>query len=143
MSYMSAPLSIRFDESLLDRLRRRAKSVPGSTPSGLAQMLIDEGLRMAEHPGVAFRDGPSGRRASIASGPDIWEIIKYLKEIDERGPAALSAAAADMSLALSQVQLAVDYYLTFPNEINDEIAAADEASRAAEQGWRTRQRLLA
>ena len=60
---MSAPLSIRFDTKLLERLRRRSQATPGSTPSGLAQRLVDEGLRMAEHPGIVFKDGPSGRRA--------------------------------------------------------------------------------
>ena len=65
---MSAPLSIRFDDSLLARLRRRAQSLAGSSTSALAQRLIDEGLRMADHPGVIFKDGPSGRRAALAEG---------------------------------------------------------------------------
>lgn len=68
---MSAPLSIRFDAALLDRLRRRAARFPGATPSGLAQRLVDEGLRQAEFPGVVFKDGPSGRRAAPALGPDV------------------------------------------------------------------------
>ena len=63
MHYMSAPLSIRFDPKILERLRRRARAVPGATPSGLAERLVDEGLRMAEHPGIVFKNGPSGRRA--------------------------------------------------------------------------------
>jgi hypothetical protein len=33
---MSAPLSIRFDDSLLDRLRRRARSMTGASTSALA-----------------------------------------------------------------------------------------------------------
>src|SRR5262245_15755051 len=66
LRYVSTPLSIRFDPGLLERLRRRAQSSPGATPSGLAQRLVDEGLRMADHPGVVFKDGPSGRRAALA-----------------------------------------------------------------------------
>jgi hypothetical protein len=31
--------------------------------------------------------------AALAYGPDIWEIVKFLREVDERGPAALDAAA--------------------------------------------------
>src|ERR1700682_6187484 len=85
MRYMSAPLSIRFDAAILDRLRRRARSLPGATPSGLAQRLVDEGLRMAEHPGVIFKDGPTGRRAALVLGPDIWEVIKAVREVEERG----------------------------------------------------------
>jgi len=86
---MSTPVSIRFDAALLARLRRRAAATGGSTASALAQRLIDEGLRMADHPGVVFKDGPSGRRAAVACGPDIWEVVKFLREVDERGPAAL------------------------------------------------------
>jgi hypothetical protein len=87
---MTTPLSIRFDDRLLARLRRRANATSGTT-SAMAQRLIDEGLRMADHPGVIFKDGPSGRRAALAYGPDVWEIVKFLREIDERGPAALDA----------------------------------------------------
>ncbi len=42
--------------------------------------------RMADHPGVIFKDGPTGRRSALAYGPDVWEVIKFLREIDERGP---------------------------------------------------------
>src|SRR5882757_1718092 len=101
MYYMTTPLSIRFDAALLARLRRRAGATAGSTTSALAQRLIDEGLRMADHPGVIFKDGPSGRRAALAYGPDIWEIIKFLREVDERGPAALDAAAEVFSPAIA------------------------------------------
>ena len=32
----------------------------GEATSGLVVRLVDEGIRMAEHPGVVFRDGPTG-----------------------------------------------------------------------------------
>ena len=62
MRYMATPLPIRFDPALLERLRRRAQFSPGATPSGLAQRLVDEGLRMADHPGLTFKDGPRDSR---------------------------------------------------------------------------------
>ncbi|MDQ3600772.1 MAG: hypothetical protein M3408_05910, partial [Actinomycetota bacterium] len=65
---MPNPLSIRFDRNVLERLRRQAASSPGATPSGLVQRLVDEGLRMAEHPGVVFKDGPGGRRPGLKVG---------------------------------------------------------------------------
>jgi hypothetical protein len=140
---MSAPLSIRFDDSLLARLRRRAQSVAGSSTSAIAQRLIDEGLRMADHPGITFKDGPSGRRAALALGPDIWEIIKYLREIDDRGPAALDAAAEAFAADPGRIATAVSYYGDYPDDIDAEITAADEASLRAEQAWRVRQQLIA
>jgi len=57
---------------LLARLRQRANAMTGASVAGLAQRLIDEGLRMADHPGVIFKDGPSGRRAALAYGPDVY-----------------------------------------------------------------------
>jgi hypothetical protein len=140
---MSAPLSIRFDDSLLARLRRRAQSVAGSSTSAIAQRLIDEGLRMADHPGIIFKDGPSGRRAALALGPDICEIIKYLREIDDRGPAALDAAAEAFAADPGRIATAVSYYGDYPDDIDAEITAADEASLRAEQAWRVRQQLIA
>ena len=139
---MTTPLSIRFDAALLARLRRRVSATTGSTTSALAQRLIDEGLRMADHPGVIFKDGPSGRRAALAYGPDIWEIVKFLQEIDERGPAALEAAAEILALDVSRITTAVSYYADYPDEIDDEIQAADDASARAEDAWRVQRRLL-
>jgi hypothetical protein len=140
---MSAPISIRFDERLLARLRRRAQATPGATPSGLAQRLVDEGLRMAEYPGIVFKEGPSGRRAALALGPDVWEVIKFLREIDERGAEAVAAAAEMLRLTDAQVRIAMHYYSAYPDEIDEEIAQADEESQAAEAAWRAEQRLLA
>lgn len=143
MHYMTTPLSIRFDPSVLDRLRRRAQATPGATPSGLTQQLVDEGLRMAEHPGIVFKDGPSGRRAAVAFGPDVWEVVKVLREIDERGPTAVVAAAEVLALAEAKIRTAMHYYSAYPEEIDAEISQADAESEAAEAAWQTEQRLLA
>jgi hypothetical protein len=140
---VTTPISIRFDPALLARLRRRAGALAGASTSGLAQRLIDEGLRTADHPGVTFKDGPSGRRAALAWGPDIWEIIKFLREVDERGPAALDAAAEVFAIDASRIATAVSYYGNYQDEINAEIADADDASARAEQAWRVQRQLIA
>jgi hypothetical protein len=115
----------------------------GSTTSALAQQLIDEGLRMADHPGVIFKDGPSGRRAALAYGPDVWEIVKFLREVDERGPAALEAAAEVFALDASRIATAVSYYSDYQDEIDAEVSNADEASVRAEEAWRVQRGLIA
>jgi ABC-type ATPase involved in cell division len=140
---MTKPTSIRFDEVLLARLRRRAQAAPGASTSALAQRLVDEGLRMADHPGILFKDGPTGRRAALAYGPDVWEIIKVLREVDERGPTAIAAAADILALDVSRITLVVAYYSDYRDEVDAEIAAADEASERAERAWRVQQRLIA
>jgi len=140
---VTTPLSIRFTPSLLARLRQRANAMPGASAAGLAQRLIDEGLRMADHPGVIFKDGPSGRRAALAYGPDVWEVIKFLREVDERGPAAIDAAAEVFAVDTSRVNTAISYYGDYSDEIDAEIAEADEASARAEAAWRVQQQLIA
>lgn len=139
---MAAPLSIRFDPEVLARLRSRAASVPGATPSGLAQRLVDEGLRMAEHPGITFRDGPAGRRASLVGGPDVWELIRFLQEIDERGEDAVDAATEMLVLSKEAVQAAIGYYTAHPEEIDRRIAEERELAERLEREWLQRQELL-
>ena len=140
---MTSPLSIRFDPALLARLRRRAM-VQDTTPSGLAQRLIDEGLRSQEHPGIVFRDGPSGRRAALVGGPDVWEVISAVRMSgakDEKR--AITTVAGEMTLSSAQVQLALEYYGSFPAEIDGQVAENDRVASEALEAWRARQRLLA
>lgn len=140
---MTTPLSIRFDEAVLAKLRHRASALTGGSTSALAQRLVDEGLRMADHPGVIFKDGPTGRRAALAYGPDVWEIVKFLRELDERGPAALDAAAEVFAIDASHVSVAVSYYSDYSDEIDAEIVEANDASEHAEAAWRIQQQLIA
>lgn len=139
---MTAPLSVRFDRDVLERLREHAATVPGATPSGLAQRLVDEGLRMADHPGIVFRDGPAGRRAALVVGPDVWELVVFLQEIDERGEAAVSAAAETFHVPTSAVSAGIRYYAAFPTEIDAWVVESRAASTRAELEWQRRQTLL-
>jgi hypothetical protein len=92
---------------------------------------------------VIFKDGPSGRRAALAYGPDVWEVIEFLREVDERGPAAIDAAAEVFAIGTSQISTAISYYGDYVGEIDAEIADAEEASRQAEAAWRVQQQLIA
>ena len=72
--------SFRFPEGTLKRLDARAKQIR-ETRTALAERYVDEGLRMDDHPGIAFADGPAGRRAVLSgSGLDAWEVIETLRQ---------------------------------------------------------------
>ena len=73
------PTPVRFDTTVAERLSSFAASHPGLSLSAAANLLVDEALRMSEHPGVVFRDGPTGRRAALAGGPDVWEVVRAVK----------------------------------------------------------------
>src|SRR5258708_29098608 len=74
-----SPIPVRFDPEVARRLSSFAASHPGLSLSAAVNLLVDEGLRTTEHPGVVFRDGPTGRRAALAGGPDVWEVMRALK----------------------------------------------------------------
>ena len=75
----STPRSIRFDDDVDARLRAYVAARPGLSTSAAANKFIGEGLRMADHPAIVFRDGPAGRRAVVGGGPDVWEIVRAVK----------------------------------------------------------------
>ena len=138
---MSSPVSVRFPDDLAVRLRRRADRT-GEPTSGLVARLVDEGMRMEEHPGIVFRDGPTGRRAGLASGPDVWEVIVVLKDFGRNGPtAAIKATAAWLALSEAQVRTAEGYYSAYPAEIDDRIADNEAAAGDARNAAATRARL--
>jgi len=65
--------SFRFSEATLSRLEVRAHEIR-ETRTGLAERYVEEGLRMDEHPGIGFADGPAGRRAVVlGSGLDVGD----------------------------------------------------------------------
>jgi uncharacterized protein (DUF433 family) len=127
--------SARIDASVVDRLERRGASL-GLNKSRLAERYIDEGVRMDDHPGIVFRDGPTGRRAGLAAGPDVWEVIGALRSTGLEGDEAIQATAEWAGLSVRQVRDAIGYYSEYPDEIEERIRRNDEEADEAEQRWR-------
>lgn len=136
------PLSIRFDRSVRERLHDQARR-QGLKPSAMAQRLVDEGLRMNDHPGVVFRDGPTGRRAGLAAGPDVWEVVSVLEQQDHRGEAAVHAVVDAMGLSERQVRAAIAYCAAHEPEVRRRIEDNERAAGDAQAAWEAQQRLLA
>jgi hypothetical protein len=139
---MAQPRSIRFDEDVERRLASFVARRPGLSRSAVAARLVDEGLRMAEHPGIVFRDGPAGRRASLIAGPDVWEVVRAIRgtrtnepRLDEAGVLALVTEVS--GLDPSTVRTAVDYWAVYPDEVDALVVHADaleaELLRVAER----------
>lgn len=140
---MTHPLSVRFRRvEVLERLKGEATAHRLST-SALAEELIEEGLRLRRHPVLVFRDGPTGRRAGLASGPDVWEVIGGVVGGDVPAADRISRAAQLFGLPPEHVAAALDYYAEFTDEVDAELAANLAAADEAEAIWRRRQQLLA
>src|ERR1700685_1369130 len=122
------------DRAVPDRLASFAAANPGMSLSSAANRLVDEALRMAEHPGVIFRSGPTGRRAALAGRPDVWEDIRAVKSAHALEPGLdsddlVSLVSENTGIAPRQLTTAVRYWAAYPGEVD----AADAAEQAAEQ----------
>ena len=91
----------------------------------MAERYIEEGLRADSHAGIVFRDGPAGRRAGLAGGPDVWEIIGALRTVPEKGETRVVTLADRLGLSEARVRGAIRYYTEYPTEIDAWIAAND------------------
>jgi hypothetical protein len=142
MATQPKTFSARWDSGVIERLDRRSAAV-GTNKSRLAERYVDEGTRMDEHPGIVFRSGPTGRRAALAGGPDIWELMATLKGGEAKGEKAVGEAAKLLGLTELQVRTGVRYYSDYPEEIDERIGRNVEEADAAEAAWRREQAALA
>src|SRR5437588_12741584 len=127
-----SPIPVRFDPEVARRLSSFAASHPGLSLSAAVNLLVDEGLRTTEHPGIVFRDGPTGRRAALAAGPDVWEVIAALRSSGLEGDQAIQATAEWSALSVRQVRDAVGYYSEYPDEVDERIRVNEQDADAAE-----------
>ncbi|HET9198397.1 MAG TPA: hypothetical protein VFN92_09105 [Solirubrobacterales bacterium] len=135
------PFSARWRVDVLDRSRERSEFTE-TNKSRLAERYVDEGTRMDDHPGIVFRDGPAGRRAALASGPDVWELMATLKAGKAKGERAIAATAELLDLTDLQVRTGVRYYASFKEEIDQRIALHAEDADEAEAAWKREQAAL-
>lgn len=140
---MAHPVSIRFrDPGVLARLQAEATARHTST-SGLAEELIDEGLRARRYRLIGFRDGPAGRRAHIVGGADVWEVIDGIVGGDVPVDQRVDRAVMLFGLRREQVEAALSYYAEYTEEVDGLIDANRRAADEAEAHWRRQQQLLA
>jgi hypothetical protein len=134
--------SLRLDDELRRRLAALAAG-EGTSVTSLVERFLREGLAVAEHPGIVFKPGPSGRRASLAGGPDVWEITAALRHTSGTEAERVAALAQEFGLHERQVGIALNYAAANHEEIEAWIRANDGALEEAERVARERNRLLA
>src|SRR5215213_8675166 len=92
----TANVSVRINRETAVRIRARAEA-RGERLSDALRRYAEEGDRAESHPGIVFRSGPSGRRAGLAGGPDVWEICFAVRQMGG-GRQAVERLAEDLSL---------------------------------------------
>lgn len=116
---MSKNISICLDDSLAERLLVRARASWRDSLDRLRRY-AEEGSRRNEHPMITFGDGPTGRRAGLIGGGDVWEIAMWVDEVvtDE---GHVDMVVSESALSHPQVDAALRYRATYPEEISARI----------------------
>ncbi len=134
--------SIRLDDELRSQLAAQA-AAERTTVTELVERFVREGLDCAAHPGIVFKPGPAGRRAALAGGPDVWEIVAALRHTTGSESERVAAIAEQFGIHERQVVIALTYAGAHRAEIEARVDANERALAHAESLASERQRLLA
>lgn len=134
--------SLRLDDDLRRRLSALAEG-EGTSLTSVVERLLREGLAVAEHPGIVFKPGPAGRRASLAGGPDVWEIAAALLHTSGTEAERVKQLAQEFGLQDRQVVIALSYAASNRPEIEACIRANEFALEEAKRIAGERKRLMA
>ena len=114
---VTAPISVRLGRATEERVRQIAQ-LEHRSYADTVRLLTEEAIKGRDFPDVLFTDGPTGRRATLRRGPDVWEIIEpYI--VAGRDIAALRESFPH--LGEGALQTALRYYERYPAEIDARI----------------------
>ncbi|MDQ2638675.1 MAG: hypothetical protein M3Y83_17565 [Actinomycetota bacterium] len=128
----SRATSYRLDAVIKSRLERQA-AAEGITERVLLERLVSEGLDTLHHPGIVYRDGPTGRRAALAVGPDVWEVVSALRHTKGSEEKRVAALADQFDLHPRHIRTAIDFAASHRDEIDAQVRTNDEAAKAARE----------
>ena len=90
-----------------------------------------------DYPGITFRGPAHDRRAALAAGPDVWEVIARLQELPGREEQRISLLAEESDLHPRLIRIALDYAAEHADEIRERIdrnmGMAERSHRMAQQ----------
>jgi hypothetical protein len=133
---MAASTSFRISDATKARLASRAAR-EGMTATALLGQLIIEGIDQLDYPGIIFRGPAHDRRAALAAGPDVWEIVARLQELNGSEEQRISLLSAESDLHPRLIRIALDYAADHADEVQTRIdrnrAMAEQSRRTSEQ----------
>jgi hypothetical protein len=128
---MAASTSFRISDATKARLASRAAR-EGMTATALLGQLIVEGIDQLDYPGISFRGPAHDRRAALAAGPDVWEVVARLQELDGSEEQRITLLSAESDLHPRLIRIALDYAADHADEVRvriDRNRAMAERSR--------------
>src|SRR6185369_1154712 len=102
------------------------------TATALLDQLIVEGIDQLDYPGIVFRGPAHDRRAALAAGPDIWEIVARLQELPGGQEHRVAILAEEAGLHPRLIRLALDYAAERPLEIRERIKRNSDAAERSQ-----------
>jgi hypothetical protein len=132
---VAASTSFRISETARERLASHAAR-EGTSATALLDQLIVEGVEQRDYPGIVFRGPAHDRRAALAGGPDVWEVVGRLQELDGAEEQRILHLAEESGLHRRLIRLALDYAAEHSDDVIariDRNRAMAERSRAATQ----------
>jgi hypothetical protein len=147
MAAIPTPSSVRFDPGVLERLTAFVKAHRELSLSSANNQLVDEALRMHEHPLITFKDGPAGRRARLVGGPDVWEVIGAVRSVRDAEPElagdeVFAVVAETSGVPMPFLRAALAYWGDFPGEVDAFLDRARAEADRARASWKRQQELL-
>lgn len=137
-------MSIRLRPDLKEQLERRAREA-GTSAAALYERFVDEGLRHDAHPLITFRDGASGRRATIAATRlSVAQVIDTLLATDGSSDGERIRDTAEyLDIPAGYVVASVRYYAAYKDEIDSWRARTAEEAEREREAWEREQAVLA
>ena len=133
--------SFRLSEQAKRRLGERAQR-EGVSATALLERLIVEGVDILDHPGITYRGPGHARRAALAGGPDVWEIVARLRELEGSEEERIEILTAETELHPRQIRTALEFAAAHADEVETDIARNEEAIDAGREASERRRSLL-
>jgi hypothetical protein len=138
---VAASTSFRIGETAKNLLAARA-AAEGTSATALLDRLIVEGITQLDYPGIVFRGPAHDRRAALAAGPDVWEVVSRLQELDGSQEHRVGVLADESGLHPRLIRLALDYAAEHPLEIRERIKRNRDMIERSRQAVNQRADLL-
>jgi hypothetical protein len=139
---VAASTSFRISDTARMRLASRAAR-EGMTATALLDQLIVEGTDQLDYPGIIFRGPAHDRRAALAAGPDVWEVVARLQELEGSEEQRISILAAESDLHARLIRIALDYAAENTDEVRERIDRNRRMTERSRRMAQEREALLA
>jgi hypothetical protein len=139
---MATSTSFRISHAARTRLASRAAQ-EGTSATALLDQLIVEGIDQLDYPGIVFRGPAHDRRAALAAGPDVWEVIARLQELDGSEEERVSLLSKESDLHPRLIRIALDYAAEHADDIRRRIERNKAMAAQSQAAALEREALLA